>query len=1448
MILYGGIGISAVVIDLSVFVILYNFFDVPPVIATILSVSIAMVYAFTLNAFYNFRTKDHMQARLLSYALVSGAGMITSALIIDMLARHGTDPNIAKMLSLPPIVFLQYVINKSLTFRKTKRQQAHEEGVPSPEATIEGRKVAVIGGGFTGLTAAYALAKKGYGVTVYEAEKTLGGLVSGFSLDGLPLERAYHFLYKTDSAIIDLAKEIGVADKLEFHPSSISLAYGGTLYPFMTPKDLLMFKPLSLIGRIRAGLVAVYLAKTTRWHHFANVSAMDWMRKWAGEEVTRVIWEPILRGKFFDHYDKIAMSYVWSRVYVRANSKDKGDVTEKLGYFDGGFQTFTNRLAERSAELGVTFKTGVPTRALTQGEGNVTVITEEGSEVFDACLATTPSHVFKKMIAGTNAVDEEYLQKLASVEYLGAILMVFSTDKKFTDYYWHNINDPDHPFLVLLSLSALVGTERLGGRNIYYVGAYVPHDHRYFTMSDAEIHTLWVNGIKKVFPDFDASSITDRHIFKYKNAQHIVEPGYEKKIVPYQSPLENIYLSNFSQIFPDDRGTNYAVAEGMKVVDVIDADLRKLSVQNEQYSNREEYAGTNATREDVGGLTAGPFRIESQLLRSTTAFPAVSIILPTFNEAENIYPLLSKINKVMMRSGNEYECIFVDDSTNDTASVIVQAAKLYGGHIGLIKRFGANAKSGLTRAFRRGFEEARGDTIVCMDTDLQHPPKTIPQLLEALDSPNVDVAVASRYTEDGSAVGLSDWRRRFVSRISTFAVWALLPATRATTDPMTGFFAFHKGLLDTITFSSKGFKVLVELLVGARKPSVVDVSFVFGKRFTGDSKATLLQGITFARDTFMLFVTDRGGARTTKYMLVAMLSVFTYFIVLGSLVLSGVAQNNGLTSFSNATTALIAIVAISAPFMFYWALKDLGYERTSFLNTSIVTFFIGVVLGIHMFIYGSVPVTIAGVVASGSILAVSYMIAYLALHPFWRKDAQAILSPERWFFLFALVSVLIVIGFFNTHDVWWHTALVILYVLVVMQGIFALYLMIYTWENPVSIAAKDLTRRFVAPRHSFTAIIPCKHEQNTIADTLRALSMSNYPEDKLQILAVIHESSDDGTIGEVKKAITALGKKNIQLLTYDEEPINKPHGLNEALKQATGEYVAIFDAEDEVHQDLFNVVNTSLTNTPADVVQTGVQLMNYDSNWYSTFNVLEYFFWFRSTLHFFAQHGVVPLGGVGVFFRRTTLEQVGGWSMDCLTEDGEIGMRLSRANAKIAVVYDAEYVTREETPPTVTGFIKQRTRWAQGFLQILSQRHLTAFPSPWQQFLAIYVLAWPLILPLLFFLLPFGIIVLFTASLPPWLALMTNLSLIIFSTFVAVLAIGLYEFTKGYGLRMSWRHVVVLIVGFYPYTLLLVIASARAVYRQMAQITTWEKTEHLNTHRNPVPEFRPSNAIAIREI
>lgn len=326
-------------------------------------------------------------------------------------------------------------------------------------------------------------------------------------------------------------------------------------------------------------------------------------------------------------------------------------------------------------------------------------------------------------------------------------------------------------------------------------------------------------------------------------------------------------------------------------------------------------------------------------------------------------------------------------------------------------------------------------------------------------------------------------------------------------------------------------------------------------------------------------------------------------------------------------------------------------------------------------------------------------------------------------------------------------------ILIAIQAGYTVYLMIYTWDQPDAFDAAAAPTTFESPRLSFTVMLPARHEEEVIQETIGRVACANYPAELIEII-VICEAGDTGTISQAQRKIEELsrgGHTNLRVATFDDRPINKPHGLNVGFSQSRGDVVTIFDAEDEIHPDIFNIVNTVMLRESVRAVQCGVQLMDYDSSWYSTLNVLEYYFWFKSRLHFHAEAGMIPLGGNTVFFRRQLMLEVGGWDEHNLTEDADVGIRLSAAAEKVRVVYDDRYVTKEETPPTLGHFVRQRTRWSQGFLQTLVKGEWRKLPTSYQKFLAVYTLAFPMFQASLALYLPLSV----------WMMLVVRTSVVI---------------------------------------------------------------------------------------
>lgn len=405
--------------------------------------------------------------------------------------------------------------------------------------------------------------------------------------------------------------------------------------------------------------------------------------------------------------------------------------------------------------------------------------------------------------------------------------------------------------------------------------------------------------------------------------------------------------------------------------------------------------------------------------------------------------------------------------------------------------------------------------------------------------------------------------------------------------------------------------------------------------------------------------------------------------------------------------------------------------------------------------------------------------------------------------------------------------------LLATQSAYSAMLMLYAWENEERHSRNSVPRRYEPPRLSFTLLLPARHEEAVIQETIHRMVHLNYPRHLVQILVVI-EAGDAGTIAKVEETIADLRRADIghvRLMTFDDPPINKPHGLNVGLREATGDIVTIFDAEDEPHPDILQVVNTVMLREHSPVLQCGVQLMNYADHWFSALNVLEYFYWFKSRMHYHAALNMVTLGGNTVFMRRDLLNEMGGWDQHCLTEDAEIGIRLSALGVPIRVLYDDEFVTREETPPSVSQFIKQRTRWNQGFLQILGKGDWLRLPRWSQRLLAFYTLAFPLLQAATVLYIPVSIWLMFYAKVPVIVALVSVLPLYALLIQLVVSIAGLYEFTKTHNLPHPLSTTLRMVAAYLPYQWLLGYAALRAVWRQALRVNTWEKTQHVGAHR-----------------
>ena len=433
-------------------------------------------------------------------------------------------------------------------------------------------RIGIIGGGAAGLAAAYELTKEGHYAEVFEQAPFLGGQASTFPVGGGQLERGYHHLFVSDTDMTELIHELGLGEKLAWLESKVGLYHGGKVWNFGTPMDLLRFKPLSLVQRLRLGFWTFVLQKTTNWRKFENVTAQDWIVRHMGQRIYEVIWEPLLRGKFGEHHNQISMTWLWGKIYLRVASRGKSLQKERLGYPMGSFGEVFDLLGQRITSQGGQVHVSAAVKRIVVEDGTaigleVQLAGEAPQDVrYDAVIATTPSYVFTRLAP---PMPDDYQKKLEEVKYLSAVLMILVLDRPLSSKYWINIADINLPFVALIEHTNMIDKSLYGGRHILYISNYPSRENPLYHKSAEELLEDFVPYLREVNPDFDRSWVLEHHHHKVDGAQPIIGVDYGERIPSHQTPFKNLYLANTTQIYPEDRGTNYSVRMGRQVARMV---------------------------------------------------------------------------------------------------------------------------------------------------------------------------------------------------------------------------------------------------------------------------------------------------------------------------------------------------------------------------------------------------------------------------------------------------------------------------------------------------------------------------------------------------------------------------------------------------------------------------------------------------------------------------------------------------------------------------------------------------------------------------------------------------------------------------------------------------------------------------------------------------------------
>ena len=420
-------------------------------------------------------------------------------------------------------------------------------------------RIAIIGAGYAGMSAAYDLRKAGHEVVIYEAADYVGGLAAGFKEPhwDWTVEKFYHHWFQSDASMLGIIEELGLSDKVIFPRPLTVMLYKGKFYPFDSIINALLFPGLGFgLNKIRFGFVGLFLRLTKNWKALEKTTTDAWMTKWAGAQVYEQMWKPMLVGKFGPFYKDVNMAWLWARMHAR---------TSRLGTFEGGFQNFSNMFADKLREMGVEIRLGANVKFIKKNPDNDLLVDAGGSvERYDKVLVTTSPNLMAKLCLD---LPEEYLKGLLELKSMGAVVMVVSLKHQLSKdgYYWFNLpKDAGFPMLALVEHTNYVSKDHFGGDHIVYAGDYLELGHEYFELSDEELLERFIPAFEKINREFSRDWIKKVWVTKTNYAQPVPLVNHSKNIPSIQTPIEGLYFASMSQVYPWDRGTNFAVEIGRR--------------------------------------------------------------------------------------------------------------------------------------------------------------------------------------------------------------------------------------------------------------------------------------------------------------------------------------------------------------------------------------------------------------------------------------------------------------------------------------------------------------------------------------------------------------------------------------------------------------------------------------------------------------------------------------------------------------------------------------------------------------------------------------------------------------------------------------------------------------------------------------------------------------------
>lgn len=436
-------------------------------------------------------------------------------------------------------------------------------------APVELKTVCVIGAGLTGLVAAYRLAGQGHAVILLESTLEAGGMVSAFPLGRTRLEHIYHHSFTSDRDLIALARELGLGDAFSYHETRDALFSGGRLYPFSGALDLMRFRPIPFLQRLRTGLMVLKAGRISDYRALEHETAVDYLTRSSGGAACEELWKPLLRAKFDQDAERVSAVWIWNKFKLRGGSRDSKISRQKLGYMRGSFQTLTDALVRGIEDRGGRIHYGFTAMDIIRRgrRYQVACILDNCSQAtftVDTVIAAVASRQFANIVTSL-ALPKPYMQRIRQVRYKGDLCLVLRIRKSLSPYYWTTVCD-DLPFVVAVEHTNMTGTADYGG-SVVYLSRYLDVSDPLWIKPDGEIFQQFAEGLKKMYPAFSSADVMDWRLRRTRYAQPVITCGYRSRQPEMETPAPGVFLAGMAQIYPEDRGMNYAVRLGSEAAE-----------------------------------------------------------------------------------------------------------------------------------------------------------------------------------------------------------------------------------------------------------------------------------------------------------------------------------------------------------------------------------------------------------------------------------------------------------------------------------------------------------------------------------------------------------------------------------------------------------------------------------------------------------------------------------------------------------------------------------------------------------------------------------------------------------------------------------------------------------------------------------------------------------------